>query len=167
MKDKSKNGKLTPTEEINNITLIVGKFVHITVEIEASIDLIIGNHFYNDDNIIKMYEFIFPNLTLRAKCEIFKQILDKHYNQKYVKYKNKIDLNKIREKRNKFAHSQIYYHTNKDGNKDYSKIEFVRYSGMKQGKDVIDLKKLDDDFKFFKIQLSELLKLHKEIYPSL
>jgi hypothetical protein len=154
---------LTPAQEEDNLSKIVGNFIRVTNDVEGGIDNIIASHFYDDDKQIEIYEIFLKRLNLRTKCEILTDILKKF--KKWELYSPQLELDKVRDKRNKFAHGTFPYFRDKNENPDYSKIEIITYKNLQIKKDVIQLTDVDDWFNLSKSHLRILENIRKDLFP--
>jgi len=163
-KKMTNNQKLSNSEEITNISLIIGKFINLSSEIEHNINFIIAAHFFKNDAVFELNEFVLSELSLRSKCQIMINILRKRYPDIYKKYKDLISLDEMRANRNKFAHNTFYYFESKTGKKDYSKLQMNKSQDFKPAKDVMSLKEYEKVFKKSVEQLRITTNILSDIY---
>jgi hypothetical protein len=154
MKKDEESGRLTIIEEEK---IIVGNFMKIAIDIEMIMDEIINYHFCKTEDIgVAFREFILPEIPFKRKAGVLRNIVPKILADRYS---TALDLNKLIEWRNKFAHRRMTFFLDKNDKIDRSKISFhriVKNNTQHDTTSINDLNAILEDFTNQCAQLNDL-----------
>lgn len=153
------------TEEQLDIILIRGKFIDLTIDIESIMDDILAFHFCSVDKYNQFKRYILEDIMFNKKKDIFQSLLKEKYSELYNQYADYIDVSKLKDTRNKFAHNRVTFHVNKNGKTDRTKLTFYKSSDDKPA-DTIEISHYEKQFEFFKEQLSAFSEIFHKMTES-